>query len=144
MKKLSPLQRLLLLAGAFMMVAGAIVYIAVDHVRPLFSVIFLLGACLYTTMQCQQTYEGNSIVIRRLNRQLLISDALFILAGLLMIENTFNFLLPSFIKYLQHGLNSYLIFIMNKWIIPLMIGALLQMYCVIRISNELEKEAKKL
>lgn len=144
MKKLTPLQRLLLMAGAFMMVVGAIVYIAIDSVHVPFSIIFLIGACLYTAMQCQQTYEGTNIAIRRLYRQLMISDVLFILAGLLMVENSFNFLLPTFVKYLRHGLNSYLMFIVNKWILLLLIGAILQMYCVIRISNELEKEAKKL
>ena len=129
MKQLSKLQRIILAIGALMMVAGAI---------------FLIGACLYTAMQCQQTYSGNNIAIRRLCRQMIISDIFLILAGLLMVENSYNFLLSSFIKYLQQGLNSYLTFIVNKWIIALLIGALLQMYCVLRISNELEKEAKKL
>ncbi len=144
MRNLSFLQRMLLLAGAFMMVVGALAYIAIDNTHVLSSFLFLLGACVYTAMQCLQRYDGSNIVIRRLYRQMMISDVLFILTGILMVENTFNFLLPSFVKYLQHGLNSYLLFIVNKWIIPLLIGALLQMYCVIRISNELEKEAKKL
>ena len=144
MKQLSKLQRIILAIGALMMVAGAIVYVAVDSLHALFSFIFLTGACLYTAMQCQQTYSGNNIAIRRLCRQMIISDIFLILAGLLMVENSYNFLLSSFIKYLQQGLNSYLTFIVNKWIIALLIGALLQMYCVLRISNELEKEAKKL
>ena len=131
MKQLSKLQRIILAIGAMMMVAGAIVYVAVDSLHAIFSFIFLIGACLYTAMQCQQTYSGNNIDIRRLCRPM-------------MVENSYNFLLSSFIKYLQQGLNSYLTFIVNKWIIALLIGALLQMYCVLRISNELEKEAKKL
>lgn len=144
MNNLSKLQRVFLAIGALMMVAGAIVYVAIDSLHALFSFIFLIGACLYTAMQCQQTYNGNNIAIRRLRRQMVIGDLFLILAGLLMVENSYNFLLPSFIKYLRQGLNSYLIFVVNKWIIALLIGALLQMYSVLRISNELEKEAKKL
>lgn len=144
MNNLSKLQCVFLAIGALMMVAGAIVYVAIDSLHVLFSFIFLIGACLYTAMQCQQTYNGNNIAIRRLRRQMVIGDLFLILAGLLMVENSYNFLLPSFIKYLRQGLNSYLIFVVNKWIIALLIGALLQMYSVLRISNELEKEAKKL
>ncbi len=144
MRKLSSLQRILLAVGALMMVVGAVVYVAVHSIGAFFSFLFLFGACLYTAMQCQQKYEGNSVVVRRLYRQLIISDVLFILAGFLMAENCYNVLLPFFVKYLRHGLNSYLIFVMNKWIVPLLIGALLQMYCVIRMSQELEKEAKKI
>ena len=81
MKQLSKLQRIILAIGALMMVAGAIVYVAVDSLHAIFSFIFLIGACLYTAMQCQQTYSGNNIAIRRLCRQMIISDIFLILAG---------------------------------------------------------------
>ena len=67
----------------------------------------------------------------------------YLLAGLLMIENTYNFLLPLFLDYVRDGLNAYLIYTMNKWVVVLLVAAVLEVYTTHRMSNELEKEAKK-
>jgi len=39
---------------------------------------------------------------------------------------------------------SYLQYVYNKWVVTLLIAAILQLYTTHRISQELEKEAKKL
>jgi hypothetical protein len=38
---------------------------------------------------------------------------------------------------------TYLQYVYNKWVITLLIAAILQLYTTHRISHELEKEAKK-
>ena len=40
--------------------------------------------------------------------------------------------------------NSHLIHVYNKWVMTLLIAAVLQLYSTHRVSHELEKEAKKL
>jgi hypothetical protein len=87
-------------------------------------------------MQFLQRYEGTNVVIRRLRRMMLISDFLFLLSALLMIANTGNFLGLDYITYIEY--------VYNKWVITLLIAAILQLYSTHRISQELDKEAKKL
>jgi TRAP-type C4-dicarboxylate transport system permease small subunit len=82
-------------------------------------------------------------VIRRLRRIMIFADILFILAGLLMVENAYNFLLPFFQNHITNGLNAYIIYIMGKWVVLLLVAAILEVYTTHRISHELEKEAKK-
>ena len=90
---------------------------------------------MFAAMQMRQTYSGQNIVIRRLRRMILISDVLFLVAGLLMFANQGNFL----------GLNylSYIKYVHNNWIVALLVAAILQLYTSHRIANEIEKEAKK-
>ena len=83
-----------------------------------------------------QRYEGNNLVIRRLRRMMLISDFLFLLSALLMFANIANFFGLSQIVYAQY--------VYNKWVITLLIAAILQLYSMHRIDQELAKEAKKL
>ena len=92
--------------------------------------------------QMQQQYDGTNFVIRRLRRIMTLADICFILAALLMVENAYNFLLPTFINHLQNGLNAYIIYIMGKWVVLLLIAAILEVYTTHRISSELEKEKK--
>jgi hypothetical protein len=94
-------------------------------------------------MQLQQVYEGKNFVIRRLRRIMVMADVLFVVAGLLMVENAFNFLLPFFQTHIQNGLNAYIIYILGKWVVLLLVAAILEVYTTHRISSELEKEAKK-
>jgi hypothetical protein len=94
-------------------------------------------------MQILQAYNGDSFVIRRLRRIMIFADILFILAGLLMVENAYNFLLPFFQNHITNGLNAYIIYIMGKWVVLLLVAAILEVYTTHRISHELEKEAKK-
>ena len=97
--------------------------------------IFAIGALGFSSMQMQQRYEGQNFTIRRLRRMMLLSDVLFLMAALLMFASKGNFLGLSYITYIEY--------VYNKWVIVLLIAALLQLYSMHRIGSELEKEAKK-
>ena len=132
---------MIFLAGGVLMVIGAGMY--VFGIRQVSSWLFLVGALAFATMQLRQVYEGSNFVIRRLRRIMIMADILFVVAGLLMVENAYNFLLPFFQSHVQNGLNAYIIYIMGKWVVLLLVAAILEVYTTHRISNELEKEAKK-
>ncbi len=141
MKQLSRLQSLIFLAGGLLMVVGAGLFVFSN--KQLASWIFLVGAIAFVSMQMQQQYEGTNFVIRRLRRIMTLADICFILAALLMVENAYNFLLPLFVDHLQNGLNDYIIYIMGKWVVMLLIAAILEVYTTHRISSVLEKEKQR-
>ena len=141
MKQLSRLQSLIFLAGGLLMVVGAGLFVFSN--KQLASWIFLVGAIAFVSMQMQQQYEGTNFVIRRLRRIMTLADICLILAALLMVENAYNFLLPLFVDHLQNGLNDYIIYIMGKWVVMLLIAAILEVYTTHRISSELEKEKQR-
>ena len=85
-------------------------------------------------MQAQQKYEGNNITVRRLRKIMLASGAFFILAGLLMVENSY-LVLAGVVPYF-----TYVTYFYNKWVMLLLAGAILQLYSTHRISNELQKD----
>ena len=98
--------------------------------------VYAVGALCFASMQMLQRYDGPSITIRRLRRIMLLSDLLFLLSALLMFANLGNFFGLDQLTYLQY--------VYNKWVVTLLIAAILQMYTTHRIDNELGKEAKKL
>lgn len=141
MRQLNRFQNILFLIGGAMMVIGAGFYVfGFSHPA---SWVFLVGTILFSSMQILQAYDGDSFVIRRLRRIMVFADILFVLAGLLMVENAYNFLLPFFQNHITNGLNAYIIYIMGKWVVLLLVAAILEVYTTHRISHELEKEAKK-
>ena len=133
MRSLSKIQSFIFLAGGLLMVIGAGTSLLAWRLAPY---VFALGALCYTAMQMQQRYEGNNFTIRRLRRIMLLSDVLFLVSALLMFASQGNSFGLSHITYLQY--------VYNKWVITLLIAAILQLYSSHRISQELEKEAKKL
>ena len=133
MKQLNSLQNAVYLIGALLMVVGAGTSMLAWKYAPY---VFAVGALAFVSMQFLQRYEGTNVVIRRLRRMMLISDFLFLLSALLMIANTGNFLGLDYITYIEY--------VYNKWVITLLIAAILQLYSKHRISQELDKEAKKL
>jgi len=86
-------------------------------------------------MQMRQRYDGPNFNIRRLRRMMLLSDALFLVAALLMFANSGNFLGLQYLSYVKY--------VHNNWIVVLLVAAILQLYASHRIANELEKDAKK-
>ena len=84
-------------------------------------------------MQLLQRYEGTNFVIRRLRRMLILSDFLFLLSALLMFASMGNVFGLSHIDYITY--------IYNKWVLTLLVAALLQLYATHRIDRELAKEA---
>ena len=86
-------------------------------------------------MQMLQRYDGQNFVIRRLRRIMVLSDVLFLVAAVLMFASQGNPLGLDQITYVQY--------VYQKWVVILLIAAVLQLYTTHRIANELEKEAKK-
>ena len=133
MKQLNKVQTAVFLLGALMMVIGAgTTLLAWEGAAYVFSV----GALCFASMQMLQRYEGTNFVIRRLRRIQLLSDVLFLFSGLLMLAHKGNFLGLSHITYMEY--------VYNKWVITLLVAAILQLYTTHRLGHELEKEAKKL
>lgn len=133
MKQLSKVQNIIFLIGGLLMVIGAGTSLLAWSFAPY---LYAVGALCFASMQMLQRYEGTDFTIRRLRRIILMSDFLFLLAAVLMFANRGNFFGIDQLTYLQY--------VYNKWVIVLLIAAILQLYSTHRISHELEKEAKKL
>lgn len=131
MRQLSKFEGLALLLGGLLMVVGAGANVLFCSWAPY---VFAPGSLLFVAMQLRQRYEGKDFTIRRLRRIQIISDFLFLVAGLLMLANQKNFL----------GLDqlSYIRYVHNNWVVVLLMAAVLQLYTSHRIANELEKDTK--
>ena len=131
MRQLSKWEGLLMLLGGLLMVVDAGANVLFCSWAPY---VFAPGAVFFVAMQLRQRYEGRDFTIRRLRRIQVISDFLFLVAGLLMFANQQNFL----------GLDqlSYIKYVHNNWVIVLLVAAVLQLYTSHRIANELEKDTK--
>ena len=127
MRQLTKVQNIIFLVGGLLMVVGAGASLLAWRLAPY---VFAVGAICFASMQMLQRYEGQNFVIRRLRRIMLLSDVLFLVAALLMLANQGNFLGLSYITYIQY--------VYNKWVVVLLIAAILQIYT---IGHELEKEA---
>ena len=130
MRQLNKIQTLIFLVGALLMVVGAGASVLAWKLAPY---VFAVGAIAFTSMQLLQRYEGTNFVIRRLRRMLILSDFLFLLSALLMFANMGNVFGLSQIDYITY--------IYNKWVLTLLVAALLQLYATHRIDRELVKEA---
>lgn len=133
MIQLNKLQTAIYLTGALLMVIGSGASLLQWTLAPY---IFALGALGFASMQMLQRYEGQNVAIRRLRRIMLLSDVLFLVTAVLMFANQGNAFGLSHLTYLQY--------VYNKWVVTLLIAAILQLYTTHRIGNELEREAKKL
>ena len=133
MKQLNKIQLIIYLLGATLMAIGAGISILGWWIAPY---IYCVGALCFASMQMQQRYEGTNFTIRRLRRIMLTSDVLFMLAGVLMLSNGHNVFGLSYITYMEY--------VYNKWVVVLLIAAILQLYSIHRLDQELAKEAKKL
>ncbi len=128
-------QSAVLLVGAVLMVAGGVSFSLLWH-QDVTCWVYLVGAVLFTVVQSSQTYDGRSLVVRRLKRIQGLANLLFVLAGILMVDMVTHVFQPLFgTSYL-----SYLQLVYNKWVILLLIAALLELYTTLRMASELEKE----
>lgn len=141
MKQLNKTQSILMVLGALLMVIG--VALRVFNLFSGAAWLFAIGAITFATMQMLQSYDGDSLTLRRLRRILTFGDVCFILSALLMVENTYLWLMPLFSSWWEKGYFYYLTYVYNNWVVLLLVGALLELYATHRISNEIEKEAKK-
>ena len=129
MRPLSKLQNIIFLVGGLLMVIGAGSSLLMWSWAPY---VFAIGALGFASMQMLQRYEGRNVTIRRLRRMMLLSDVLFLVAALLMFANQGNYFGLSHIDYVQY--------VYNKWVVVLLIAAILQLYSSHRIGHELQKE----
>lgn len=123
MKKLNTIQNLIFRCGAILFVAGLALRLFFPFLGMILFVVGILGFC---SMQLIAGYEGNSLTIRRLRNQQVLSDICFLLSALAMTAQEFNFG-PSW----SHR---------NLWVLLLIIGCILQLYTSFRLPSELEKE----
>lgn len=137
MKQLNKLQTVLFLAGGFIMTAGAGCY-AFLFMQKAAAVVYLVGAILFASMQIIQSYDGNSITLRRLRRITIIADVCFVVAGMLMVEQQWGLMGRMFSGSAYDEFVSYTY---NRWVVVLLVAALLEIYITHRIGQELKKEA---
>ncbi len=97
--------------------------------------IYLTGAVMFATMQMMQTYEGDNPAVKRLKKIMTTADIFFVLAGILMIDSAYRFMQQIFTNYI-----TYFQYVFNKWVLLLLIAAILEIYTMHRISSELSKE----
>lgn len=139
MKQLNKIQSAIFLAGGAMMVAG--VGCCVLQVQPLVMCwVFIVGSVMFAAMQVSQVYEGHELAVKRLKRIQNLSDILFILSGLLLADTVYANAGHSFFRQLFDNQISYITYLYNKWVVALLIAAVLEVYTAHRIDHELSKK----
>lgn len=131
MKQLSKFQSALFLLGGVLMVIGAASFAFgfINKQIVLYTCwLFLVGNVLFSVVQAMQIYEGPSLVIHRLKRMQYIADIFFVLSGISMVDTVYAFV------------RHWFTYFYNKWVVFLLIAALLELYTTHRISYELKKE----
>lgn len=136
MKKLNKIESILFMLGGMLMVTGIGCYVFM--LAPSITCwIALTGSILFSTLHMMQAYEGSQFAIKRLKRILNIADLLFVIAGILIVDSTYNFLRPAF-----ENQESYITYVYNKWVLLLLIAAILEVYATHRIDYLLKKQGK--
>ena len=135
MKQLSRIQSTLFLIGGVLMVLGAGCYAFLIG-QKVVCWVYLVGALMFAWMQVSQTYEGQSTTIKRLKRIMTTADIFFVLSGLLMVDSAYQFMRYSFAY-----VSTYFNLIYNKWVLMLLVAAILEIYTIHRIGSELKKES---
>lgn len=125
------------MAGGLLMVVGVGCYVFMFATQ-IVCWIALVGSILFATMQMMQTYDGLNPTIKRLKNILNLADLLFVFAGLLMVDNAYGFFRSLFDNQID-----YLTYLYNKWVILLLIAAIVEVYAMYRIDHELKKEQEK-
>jgi hypothetical protein len=134
MKQLSKLQSIVFLLGGALMVVGVGSFVLLFY-QSVSCWIFLAGAILFATVQLMQTFEGDNITIKRLKRIQDLSDILFIIAGIILVDTVYGFFRDFFSNY-----ENYVTYLYNKWVVVLFLATLLELYTVHRIDYELSKK----
>ena len=136
MKKLNKIESILFMLGGMLIVTGIGCYVFM--LAPSITCwIALTGSILFSTLHMMQAYEGSQLAIKRLKRILNIADLLFVIAGILIVDSTYNFLRPAF-----ENQESYITYVYNKWVLLLLIAAILEVYATHRIDYLLKKQGK--
>ena len=137
MKQLNKLQSILYAVGGALMVIGAGCF-AFMWQQQTVCWLYLVGATLFCLMQSMQTYEGTDFVVRRLKRIQAVANIFFMLAGILMADTAYMFFRPLFDSSI-----AYVDYLYNKWVVLLLIAALLEIYTMHRIDHEMKKDKRQ-
>lgn len=129
MRELNKTESAILVIGAVMMVIGSGANLFAQSWAPY---VFAMGTIGFVLMQLKQKYDGDNVAIKRLRRMVIISDVCLLLAAVMMFANMNNLFRLDAI--------TYIIYIHNKWVVVLMVAAMLQLYTSHRISKELLKD----
>lgn len=138
MKQLSKIQSAIFMLGGVLMVIGAGCFVfGFIHPKVLLYTcwVFLVGTVCFGVIQAMQLYEGDSQVIHRLKRIQGLADICFVLSGISMVDTVYAFARHWFSNY-----ETYITYFYNKWVLFLLIAAILELYTTHRISHELKKE----
>lgn len=137
---------MLMLAGAALMVAGAVlvmcaVLVMQEEHRTLTLAVapwaFLAGTVVYVLVQRLQAEKSASLTVNRLLSIRFLSGICFIVSGLFMVEQYNGFLKPVLVS----DISSYMLYMQivhNNWVVLLLIGSLLQLYTSYRLSAEIK------
>lgn len=137
---------MLMLAGAALMVAGAVlvmcaVLVMQEEHRTLTLAVapwaFLAGTVVYVLVQRLQAEKSTSLTVNRLLSIRFLSGICFIVSGLFMVEQYNGFLKPVVVS----DISSYMLYMQivhNNWVVLLLIGSLLQLYTSYRLSAEIK------
>lgn len=102
--------------------------------------VYLVGAVLFATMQVSQIYEGKDLTVKRLKRLQNLSDLLFLVAGVLLADTAFANAGHSLFSPMFSNREAYITYLYNKWVILLLVAALLEVYTAHRIDHELSQK----
>ena len=120
-----------------LMVAGAGCYVMMWQQRVV-CWIFLVGSVMFSLMQTMQVYTGTELVLRRLKNIQGLASLLFVISGVLMADSAYGFF-----RLMFDNIADYIEIVYNKWVVLLLVAALLEVYTTHRINNELSKKNLK-
>lgn len=139
MRQLSKIQSILFIIGGVLMVIGVGCFVFMVQ-QLVMCWVFLAGAVLFATMQLLQVYEGKELTVRRLKRIMNLADILFVVAGIVMADTAYANAGHSFFRGLFANQETYISILYNKWVVLLLIAAILEVYTAHRIDHELSKK----
>ena len=123
------------MAGAVLMIVSVAFYMLFIG-REVAAWAFLAGGVVYSIgATISNGTDAATLTLRRLQRIQRLSCLLLILAGLLMVDDVYLWLLPLFSNYYD-----FISYVYNKWVLLLLIAALLQLYTSLRMAHEKMKE----
>ena len=134
MKQLNKTQTAIFMLGGLLMVAGAGCYVMMWQCG-IVCWVFLVGAVMFGIMQTMQIYTGTDTTLRRLKNIQGLASILFVVAGVLMADSHYGFFRPMF-----HTVTDYIEILYNKWVVLLLVAAVIEVYTTHRIDHELSKK----
>ena len=141
MKRLSKLETIVMAIGALLSVFGVMIYVVSGASWACW--LFLVGALAFVATQERQNYEGRNVTISRLRRIMTMGNLCLLLSAFMMAEDVSHILYSVITSMWTNGYYFYVSYIHNNWVIPLIVAVVIELYTTIRISSELQREAKK-